>query len=225
MQNFADGRFCWCRRGGWRLITGNNKKARSGRITHTTRNIGAPPGWDHDKQGQCAHLAVRDVMTTAGPVTRMQSVWFPKPSEIERIKAGAPLHLTMLGVFHPPVALDVGPTWRLTQPARSILNEVVQNHQGRWHDADLLTRQRCRKEQDVASASRSPPYSPSSPGLAPGARRSRASTPPTRQRVADEVSNAESRMSLRQVRPASQVWSSRRPSRRRPCSREMAPAF
>lgn len=79
----------------------------SGRISHTSRNLGAPPGWDHDKQGHCGHLAIRDVMTTAGPA--MQSVWFPTPAEIERIKAGAPIYLTLIGMFHPPVAMDVGP--------------------------------------------------------------------------------------------------------------------
>jgi hypothetical protein len=78
----------------------------SGRINHSTRTLGAPPGWDHDKQGQCGHLAIRDVMTMAG--TAMQSVWFPTPGELERLKAGAPVYLTILGLVHPPVAMEVG---------------------------------------------------------------------------------------------------------------------
>jgi hypothetical protein len=39
----------------------------------------------------------------------MTSAWFPTPEEIERIKEGAPIYLTVLGAVHPPVAMGVGP--------------------------------------------------------------------------------------------------------------------
>ena len=44
----------------------------------------------------------------------LQSVWFPMPTEIERIKQGAPIYLTVLGQIHPPVAMEVGPEPDLT---------------------------------------------------------------------------------------------------------------
>lgn len=76
------------------------------RIIGHTRYLGAPVGWEPEKHGPCGHLAVRDISTHAGPA--MQSAWEPTPSEIERIKAGASIILTVIGSVHPPVALTVG---------------------------------------------------------------------------------------------------------------------
>ena len=41
-----------------------------------------------------------------GPM--MVSSWQPTPREAEAIAAGAPIYLTVLGVAHPPVMLEVG---------------------------------------------------------------------------------------------------------------------
>ena len=76
------------------------------RISGTTRWLGAPVGWEPDAQGPCAHLAIRDVDTTAGPT--MQSAWEPTPEELARLAAGAPIVLTIMGNVHPPVELRVG---------------------------------------------------------------------------------------------------------------------
>jgi hypothetical protein len=46
-------------------------------------------------------------MTSAG--LGMTSAWFPTPEEIERLRDGAPIYLTVLGRSHPPVGLAVGP--------------------------------------------------------------------------------------------------------------------
>ncbi|MCR4340138.1 MAG: hypothetical protein NUW01_09680 [Gemmatimonadaceae bacterium] len=78
----------------------------TGRISGFTRFLGAPRDWDEAKDGHCGGLAIRDEKTTAG--LGMTSAWFPTPEEIERIKAGAPIYLTVLGQVHPPVCMAVG---------------------------------------------------------------------------------------------------------------------
>lgn len=78
----------------------------SGRIIGATRVLGAPSDWDKGSQGACSNLPVRDEATSAGP--GMTSAWFPTPEEIARLALGAPIHLTILGHAHPPVAISVG---------------------------------------------------------------------------------------------------------------------
>jgi hypothetical protein len=39
----------------------------------------------------------------------MTSAWFPTEAEIARLRAGAPVYLTVVGEIHPPVAIAVGP--------------------------------------------------------------------------------------------------------------------
>lgn len=38
----------------------------------------------------------------------MVTAWEPTPDELERIKVGATVYLTVMGIGHPPVSLDVG---------------------------------------------------------------------------------------------------------------------
>jgi hypothetical protein len=78
-----------------------------GRIDGATRNFGAPHDWDKATRGPCGSLPIRDELTTAGP--GMTSAWLPTPEEIEKIKAGAPVYLTVFGNVHPPVSMAVGP--------------------------------------------------------------------------------------------------------------------
>lgn len=78
----------------------------AGRIQGATRALGAPADWDKNSQGPCGTLLVRDEKTTAGEA--MVSAWFPTPEEIERMKQGAPIYLTLMGRIHPPVSLCVG---------------------------------------------------------------------------------------------------------------------
>jgi len=57
-------------------------------------------------------LAVRDTTvhdTVNGPGTPvMETAWMPDPAELERIAAGAPVVLRILGTAHPPVLVEVG---------------------------------------------------------------------------------------------------------------------
>jgi hypothetical protein len=39
---------------------------------------------------------------------QMTSAWFPNADELARLAAGAPVHLTVVGAAHPPVAVRVG---------------------------------------------------------------------------------------------------------------------
>jgi hypothetical protein len=79
----------------------------AGRIDNATRVLFAPSDWDKEKHGTCGSLAVRDEKTTAGMV--MTSAWFPTEREIDRIRAGAPIYLSIIGEVHPPVSMSVGP--------------------------------------------------------------------------------------------------------------------
>lgn len=76
------------------------------RIPKHTRYLGAPLGWEPETEGDCAHLAIRD-MTINGDVPSMQSLWEPTPQEMERIAKGAKVRLIMVGAAHPPVMLLV----------------------------------------------------------------------------------------------------------------------
>jgi hypothetical protein len=67
-----------------------------------TRRLGAPPSWDHEKDGLCHTLEILDREGW------MISAWQPTEAELERIKAGKPIFLHIQGVAHPVVALTVG---------------------------------------------------------------------------------------------------------------------
>ncbi|WP_211341187.1 hypothetical protein [Paracoccus methylarcula] len=73
-------------------------------IEGVTRIIGKHQGY--------RGLPLRDEMincTVNGDATPvMVSAWVPTPEELERLNAGASVHLRVLGTAHPPVILDVG---------------------------------------------------------------------------------------------------------------------
>lgn len=75
-----------------------------GRIEGATRVLGKSQGY--------LGLPLRDVVinsTVDGPETpAMETAWLPNPDEIERINAGAPVILRILGSAHPPVMVEVG---------------------------------------------------------------------------------------------------------------------
>jgi hypothetical protein len=76
------------------------------RVYGATRHLKAPSDWNKDEDGPCGGLPIRDEKTTAGP--GMTSAWQPTVEEIERLKAGASVYLTVLGTVHPPVSMSVG---------------------------------------------------------------------------------------------------------------------
>lgn len=74
------------------------------RIPNATRTIGKSQGY--------LGLPLRDEVrntTVDGPQTPcMVTAWEPTPDELERLNAGASVHLIVLGTVHPPVMLEVG---------------------------------------------------------------------------------------------------------------------
>lgn len=72
-----------------------------GRIAGATRRLGPPRDWDLEKNGECDHLEIVDREGT------MESVWYPSPEELAALNRGEPVHLTVWGESHPPVALSV----------------------------------------------------------------------------------------------------------------------
>lgn len=74
------------------------------RIEGATRVIGKSQGF--------MGLPLRDEVitcTVSGPgVPSMVSAWEPTPEELQRLNAGAPVLLRVLGSAHPPVMIEVG---------------------------------------------------------------------------------------------------------------------
>lgn len=77
-----------------------------GRIEGATRVLGKSQGY--------FGLPVRDELMTCsvnGDGTPfMTTAWIPTPEEIAAILAGAPVHVRILGIAHPPIMVEVGPT-------------------------------------------------------------------------------------------------------------------
>jgi len=67
-------------------------------IEGTTRRIGKSQGY----LGLCVRDAAYDDGT---PI--MQTAWQITPSELARLRDGQPIILTILGISHPPVLLEV----------------------------------------------------------------------------------------------------------------------
>lgn len=78
-----------------------------GRIQGATRVLGKPIDWDQEHPDtSCGSLPILDVGPEhGGPF--MVSAWFPSPEEVERLRAGQPIYLSVYGSVHPPVALWV----------------------------------------------------------------------------------------------------------------------
>jgi hypothetical protein len=71
------------------------------RIVGATHNLGAPKGWDSEKDGDCHHLAVRLVGENI-----FESAWEPTPDELAALNAGGTVILSIVG-GQPPVMLSV----------------------------------------------------------------------------------------------------------------------
>lgn len=75
-----------------------------GRISGATRVLGKSQGY--------LGLPVRDEVisdSVNGPGTPcMVTAWFPTPEEILALMGGAPVHVRILGVEHPPILVEVG---------------------------------------------------------------------------------------------------------------------
>lgn len=76
------------------------------RIPKATRYLGAPLGWKPETDGDCGHLAIRDMTVNRG-VQSMHSLWEPTPQELDWIARGGKVRLMIVGTVHPPVMLMV----------------------------------------------------------------------------------------------------------------------
>lgn len=76
-----------------------------GVIERATRIVGKPQGY--------MGLPIRDETINCsvnGPDTpSMTTAWIPTPAELEALKAGASVHITILGTVPPPMMVSVGP--------------------------------------------------------------------------------------------------------------------
>jgi hypothetical protein len=73
------------------------------RIKNATRVIGKSQGY--------LGLPIRDEIineATNGLSHSMTTAWIPTPKELEKLNQGASVHVTILGVNHPPMIVTVG---------------------------------------------------------------------------------------------------------------------
>ncbi len=75
-------------------------------IKGCTRRIGAPEGWDHEKDGICHTVEVVDQEIDGS--NWMTTAWIPKPDELKRLNDGMPILLMIMGSRHPVVSLQIG---------------------------------------------------------------------------------------------------------------------
>lgn len=76
-------------------------------IDRNTRALGAPEGWDPERDGHCGILVIRDEQLSGGGNV-MYSAWDLTLEERNQIANGAPIILRVAGTGHPPVMLMVG---------------------------------------------------------------------------------------------------------------------
>ena len=86
-------------------LYGRRGRIHVGHISGATRNLGAPSGWDREKDGICGGLPIRD--EEIGRLHCMTSAWLPTPEELAALNAGAPVYLRVVGTGHPPVMVYV----------------------------------------------------------------------------------------------------------------------
>ena len=75
-------------------------------IKGCTRRIGAPEGWDHEKQGLCHTIEVLD--QDIDGVNYMTTAWLPTADELKKLLAGYPIILGISGTRYPVVYMAIG---------------------------------------------------------------------------------------------------------------------
>jgi len=76
------------------------------RILGANHYLGAPAGWEPEKDGKCAHLAIRTQGNPRHGDGWCESAWEPTSAELEALNAGGSIILRIVG-WQPPVALYV----------------------------------------------------------------------------------------------------------------------
>lgn len=78
----------------------------TGRINGANEVYSPPNGWDVKKDGPCPKLYVKKCWF--GRHEARSSAFYPTVQEIDSLKHGAPVHLTLLSYIQPPVLITVG---------------------------------------------------------------------------------------------------------------------
>lgn len=75
-----------------------------GHIEGATRVLGKSQGYlGLPIKDEVIHCSVSGQGTPS-----MVTAWMPTPDELERLNAGSPVYLRILGTAHPPVMIEVG---------------------------------------------------------------------------------------------------------------------
>lgn len=88
--------------------------------------LGAPQGWRNERFGVCEPLSVRIDELEDG-LQLLVSAWSPDADELERLNAGAPVVLTIVGRSHPVVAISAGeiPTQIAAEKVLDVLESLL----------------------------------------------------------------------------------------------------
>ena len=73
------------------------------KTARTTHDLGRPATWNEERDGKCMSLPV--VRDNAENV--WMSYWQPSPQDVEKLRNGAMIKLTVFGIGQPPVAIEV----------------------------------------------------------------------------------------------------------------------
>lgn len=75
-----------------------------GRILNATRVLGKSQGY--------LGLPIRDEIinekVNGEKTPSMVTAWIPTPKELEALNKGAPVHVRIIGISHPPIMVEVG---------------------------------------------------------------------------------------------------------------------
>ena len=75
------------------------------RIEGSTRIIGKSQGY----MGLPVRDAAVNCSVNGDNTPTMTTAWIPTPAELNALNAGAAVHVTIIGVSHPPISVGVGP--------------------------------------------------------------------------------------------------------------------
>lgn len=78
-----------------------------GTIKGANANFGAPKDWNEERDGPCDSLPVLVVDHVEAGTRSMSSVWLPNEAEIEALRKGHGVVVTIFGHAHPAIAIGV----------------------------------------------------------------------------------------------------------------------
>lgn len=75
------------------------------KVQGMNRDLQPPPDWNPETQGECVPLPVFAEVQNGNLL--MTSAWQPNEDELEALRRGQPVALTIYGQYHPPLAVGV----------------------------------------------------------------------------------------------------------------------